>query len=95
MAEPAARSVTGITEGVFTMCRRTASRRSAAAKYLCLFMFLFYSVLGQSQNSTPISAEPAATGYLVACVVERSRDVWSPFDPMQTSATIPAELERT
>jgi hypothetical protein len=48
------------------MCRRAAS---AAAKYLCSFMFLFNSVLGQSQNSTPISApEPAATGYLVACV---------------------------
>ena len=46
---------------------------------MCSFMFLFFSMLDRAQNSTLESVlKPAAAGYLVARIVNGSRDVWSP-----------------
>jgi hypothetical protein len=88
MAEPARRSVTGITDGVFTACRRAGSsldqrRRCDPAKYLYSLMFRFNAAgaggLDRGQNSTLVSApEAAATGLVVSRrVVAASSPAWS------------------
>jgi hypothetical protein len=104
MAEPARRSVTGITEGVFTVCRRAGSsldqrRRCDPAKYLYSLMFRFNAAgaggLDRGQNSTLVSApEAAATGLVIWLRCRRQSRYLVAFDPMWTSATMPAGLER-